>query len=253
MSTQDLAAKVLWRARDAKGRTVGLRFRAGDIRARGYGASDAIVFGEIFGTEDAYRRDVLVPMMRGGTVVEIGAHKGYFTVLAASVAERVLVFEPDQNNYAALQKNVALNGGGNVTAIPKAVSDTAGTRTFTVSGITDARHTFFPSEFSGQGKTVEVECTTLADILEEYRLASVDVLKLDCEGSEYDVLLSCAPETMRRIRRIALEMHESPEIGHQAAELVEFLESQGFEGEVYDEHDRPGLRTSMGQFVRAAP
>jgi FkbM family methyltransferase len=252
MDMRHLVAKVRWRALDAKGRTVGLRFRANGIRATGYGASDAYVFNEIFGTEDAYRRDALVPMMRGGTVVEIGAHKGYFTLLAASVAERVLVFEPDARNFAALQKNLALNGGGNVTAVPKAVSSTSGTRTFTVSSITDARHTFFPSDFSGTGKAVEVECTTLTDIIEGHRLESVDVLKLDCEGSEYDVLLGCDRDTIRRIRGIVLEVHESLEIGHRAAELIEFLESHGFTSEMYDEQHRAGLHTAMGLFRAAS-
>jgi FkbM family methyltransferase len=252
MDARQLAGKVRWRAKDAIGRTVGLRLRADGIRAKGYGASDAYVFDEIFGAEDSYRRHVLVPLMRGGTVVEIGAHKGYFTVLAASVADKVVVFEPDDVNFAALQKNVALNGGDNVTAVPKAVSASAGRRTFTVSQITDARHTFFPSDFSGEGRAVEVECTTLADIIEDYRLESVHMLKLDCEGSEYDVLLSCDAETMQRVRGVVLELHESAEIGHTSAELISFLESYGFEGEVYDVQERAGLRTCMGLFVRPA-
>lgn len=251
MTVKDLAHKARWRARDAVAKTVGLRLRADGIRARGHSASDAYVFDEIFGSEDAYRRDELVPLMRAGTVVEVGAHKGYFTVMAAAVATRVLVFEPDGDNFGFLQQNVALNGFDNVTAVQEAVSDRAGTRVFTVSSETDARHTFFPTEFSGQGRTVEVQCTTLADVVRDYSVGAIDVLKLDCEGSEYDVLLGCDDDTMKRIQHVVLEVHESPVVGHTADELVDFLSSHGLRGELYDEHVRGDLRTRMGWFSRS--
>ncbi|HEY0510023.1 MAG TPA: FkbM family methyltransferase [Blastococcus sp.] len=247
---RERASRARWQATDVLGRTVGIRLRSRGIKAIGHSASDAFVFHEIFGAEDAYRRDILVPLMRGGTVVEIGAHKGYFTALAASVAARVLVFEPDERNYRYLQETVALNKATNVTALSQAVAAEAGTKAFTVSAFTDARHTFFPSQFSGQGRTVQVECTTLPDVLREHAVEVVDVLKLDCEGSEYDVLLGCGADTMARIRCIALEMHESEGIGHTAAEMVGFLESHGFTGDVYDHQQRGDVQTCMGLFTR---
>lgn len=245
----------IWRtkqqARTGVGRTVGLRFSARGLRARGHSHSDYHVFHEIFGAEDSYSLDRLLPLLRGGTVVEIGAHKGYFTVLAASVAERVLVFEPDETNYRYLLQNVALNGQRNVTAVQEAVADEAGTRTFSVSGITDARHTFFPSHYSGSGRQVEVRCTTLPDALRRHRVEKVDVLKLDCEGSEYEALFGCDAETLSRIGCIVFEVHESARIAHTEADLVAFLESHGFTGEMYDEHQREDVRTAMGFFTRA--
>src|SRR5690349_1444458 len=120
----------IWRtkqqARTGIGRTVGLRFSAQGLRARGHSHSDYHVFHEIFGGEDSYRLTELLPRMRGGTVVEIGAHKGYFTVLAASVAQRVLVFEPEQTNFRFLVGNVALNGQRNVTAVQEAIAGETG-------------------------------------------------------------------------------------------------------------------------------
>ncbi len=119
---------------------------------------------EIFGWEDAYRLDDVLPLMKGGTVVEVGAHKGYFTILAAAHAERVLVFEPDVKNHGYILRNVELNQQRNVTAVQAAVADASEVRQFTVSSKTAARHTFYGSKFSGAGETVDVRCVTLTQI-----------------------------------------------------------------------------------------
>ncbi len=65
-------------------------------------SSDCYVFNEIFGKEDAYRRDRIAPLIREGVVVEVGAHKGFFTLLAATQAKKVIAFEPDQENFRYL-------------------------------------------------------------------------------------------------------------------------------------------------------
>lgn len=252
MPAPTIKDKLAWRAKDMYWGRVGISFAAGPLKGVGHSASDECVWQEIFGDEDAYRRDITTPMMRGGVVVEVGAHKGYFTVLAASVAQRVLVFEPDETNHRYLLQNVQVNGCTNVTVFRQAMADAEGTRTFMVSELTDARHTFFPTAFSGPGKSQEVSCTTLAAALSKHNVDTVDVLKLDCEGSEYDVLLTADADTLAKIKNIAVEIHESPAHGHSSAELVDFLESHGFSSELYDEHQRDDLRTSMGIFRRTA-
>ncbi|CAA9356785.1 MAG: Methyltransferase, FkbM family [uncultured Frankineae bacterium] len=229
-------------------RRAGLELSARGLRACGVSTSDKHVFGEIFGDEDAYRLDVVVPLMRGGTVVEVGAHKGYFTVLAGSAADRVVVFEPTERNYEYVLRNVALNGLTNVTAVQAAVSDTAGVKPFTLSAVNDARHTFFSTRYSGSGTTVEVRCVTLPEALEEHGVEHVDLLKLDCEGSEYDALLSCDAPVLARIDHIVAELHESRTIPHTRSDLISHLARHGFTAELYDEHVRGDLRTCMAFF-----
>ena len=50
------------------------------------------------------------------------------------------------------------------------------------------------------------------------------LLKLDCEGAEYDILFSAAPLELSRVREIRMEYHSGPD-----AELRTYLESAGFE------------------------
>ena len=45
-------------------------------------------------------------------------------------------------------------------------------------------------------------------------------------------------------------MHESAQIQHKEGDLVSFLESHGFTGEMYDDHQRADVRTAMGFFTR---
>ena len=50
---------------------------------------------------------------RGGTMVDVGANWGYFTLLAAAVSDqegRVISLEPDPRHFDALEANVRLNG-----------------------------------------------------------------------------------------------------------------------------------------------
>ena len=69
--------------------------------------------------------------------------------------------------------------------------------------------------------------TTLDELLRRLGVARCDLLKLDCEGAEYEILYGASEETLRAIDAITAEYH----VGlneHTVAELVRFLESRGF-------------------------
>ncbi len=127
-----------------------------------------------------------------------------------------------------------------------------GSRAFTVSSRTAARHTFFPSSYSGPGREVDVECTTLPELLDELRISRVDLLKIDTEGAEYDILLTCDPATLARVQAIAVEIHETDGIPHTRDELVRHLTSAGFVADIYEDRSkaRGRLRIAMGLFTR---
>src|SRR5262249_26777278 len=66
---------------------------------------------------------------KGGSVADVGANWGYFTLVAASAVGStgsVLAFEPDPRQFAALSHNVALNAFQCVTAEQAAVSNAGG-------------------------------------------------------------------------------------------------------------------------------
>jgi FkbM family methyltransferase len=79
--------------------------------------------------EPATTAVVMAVVREGDTVVDVGAHWGYFALLAASLCGqrgRVVAFEPHPRNFALLKKNLEANGLTQVEAVQKAVSNRAG-------------------------------------------------------------------------------------------------------------------------------
>lgn len=158
-------------------------------------------------------------------VVDIGANIGTFSVYAAKMcgAAKVISFEPFPDNYNLLSKNVTQNQLRNVTCVNKAVAGSRDGRTMRLDAVDPGSH----SLVMGSSKdTVAVECCTLDDVFERFSLAKIDYLKMDCEGSEYEILGS-ATSRLHQIHRISMETHT---VGNRKAEDIEkLLREHGFE------------------------
>jgi FkbM family methyltransferase len=118
----------------------------------------------------------------GMTVLDIGAHVGYYTCLAGSlVGSRGLVvaFEPNPRNFELLLANVWRNGLTNVVCYPWAVSDRSAFIPLYLATDNSGDHRVFPTE---DRETVGVRAVSL-DQLEVLR-PPVDVVKIDVQGAE---------------------------------------------------------------------
>jgi hypothetical protein len=73
---------------------------------------------------------------------------------------------------------------------------------------------------------IAIECVPLDEVLSEKKVCNL--LKLDCEGSEYEILYRSSPETIRKIRRVAGEYHEVDSDDKNGMVLCKFLEQNGF-------------------------
>lgn len=160
------------------------------------------------------------------TIVDIGAHIGVFTVLAARSAThgKVFSFEPMPENYRVLQENIRLNGLENVTSFNVAVASRDGQRDFFVDRNDEAGHSLIRKE---ESDVTRVDTISLATFLEDQGVDVIDFLKADCEGAEYEILLNLPPQVLERIRRISMECHVRPGIGSSSI-LKRHLESNGF-------------------------
>lgn len=73
----------------------------------------------------------------------------------------------------------------------------------------------------GIAETITVECVSLQAFIDEHLPgATIDILKIDCEGSEVDVLRTLKPETLRRIRYICGEYHTN-RLAHAVQTMLE--------------------------------
>jgi FkbM family methyltransferase len=138
---------------------------------------------------------------RSRTTIDVGAHVGYYALLAAHAnpAGRVIAFEPVRVTRARLTRNVALNDVGNVVVEPTAVASASGRCRFHVP-LGDGIPSHAGMLAGGEGtRPIEVESVALDDYVRAHALAAVDLVKLDVECSEPAVLAGMG-ETLARDR-----------------------------------------------------
>jgi FkbM family methyltransferase len=158
------------------------------------------------------------------SVVDVGAHVGTFTVWAARRAPkaRILAVEPNPRTFALLQQNIRDNGLENrVTAVNAAVAGEEGSGTLEL-----VDHSLGTRLARAAPGSVAVELVTIESLLAKAAMDNVDMLKIDCEGMEYEVFGSMSRRQLSRIAMVACEYH--PEPGHAVAELDALLERAGF-------------------------
>src|SRR5262245_52408989 len=119
----------------------------------------------------------------GMTVIDGGAHVGYFTCQAALLAGPrglVLAFEPAPRNFELLRVNVWRNGFTNVVCFPWALGAQPGLAELRLSDRNTGDHTLHGDDSSRS--SVPVRVAALDGILA--MRPPVDVVKLDVQGSE---------------------------------------------------------------------
>lgn len=198
----DLYVRALYRKGDG---TAVLRTRDGlDITIR-QNLWDARIVREMF-FDKPYIRVVRLPP--NPTVVDIGGYIGDFSLYAVKYlnARRVIVYEPTVENFEILKQNIQSNNyGDRIIAVNKAVSDS---REVTLNVQRDTSEEVHVSAYWYRGSEQRrLPAVTPSDLFRMHQLDSVDLLKIDCEGGEYDILPAVPDHLFARIRNIVFEYH----------------------------------------------
>ncbi|MFA6551664.1 MAG: FkbM family methyltransferase, partial [Patescibacteria group bacterium] len=117
----------------------------------------------------------------GMTVVDIGAHIGYYTSLFAKLVGpqgRVYAFEADSDNFKILKKNTERRR--NVVLVPQAVSDHSGFIKFYKIKNSTGCHSVIPTDNADE---ISVPAVSLDDFVSQRDL-NVNAIKIDIEGGE---------------------------------------------------------------------
>ncbi|MCL4365000.1 MAG: FkbM family methyltransferase [Candidatus Marsarchaeota archaeon] len=170
---------------------VEIRFRGQELKFSSWSGSNLTAYDmEYKPWRTAFRKENVdylrhYDLKQGDVVIDAGGYKGTFAVYAAkAVGEsgRVIVFEPDSENYKMLQKNIELNGLINVTLIHKALWGETDRLLF------NDKHTAGSSFFGGSFNTREIDAVSLDEELKKLAVTRVDFIKMDIEGSEIQAL-----------------------------------------------------------------
>jgi FkbM family methyltransferase len=156
--------------------------------------------------------------VKGKVVVDIGANVGdtamYF---ALKGAKHVYAFEPFPYSYGLLCKNIKANGfEGLITP----VNEGCGGRPSYLD-IPEDYESHGSSELKSFRKGRKVKVSSLSDVVERFRIKDA-VLKMDCEGCEYGIVLDSDGKTLGSFSEMAIEAH------HGYLNLERKLRASGF-------------------------
>lgn len=194
-----------------------------------------MVFKEIF-MSDFYRIRKLVSLLpENPVIVDIGGNAGYFSMMLFSQlnAARVFAYEPIFENYKLFQDNVSRNSimTGKVSVFNMAVTGTP-IEEISIYKEVENNNSVTASVFNDFSKdnfnVIKVKAITLEQILTSNKIEKVDLLKLDCEGSEYPIIYESPKQVWDKVKMIYMEDHplDKDKRNHHAA--VNFLQSLGF-------------------------
>ncbi len=192
------------------------------LRVLTSGSQDAATLAVVF----AKREYGAVP--EDAVLVDLGANIGAFSLYAAASTQRSVVYayEPEPRNFALLKRNIALNGmEGRISPVQSAVTGQVERRRLYLSR--SPLHSLYPGA-RGQ-ESIEVPCIGMAELFERHELDTIDFLKIDCEGAEFEILYGTPAHRLRNIGAIRMEVNVANLPGRSFGELQRFLATHGFE------------------------
>ena len=171
------------------------------------------------------QRAIVASLRAGMVFYDLGANVGFFSLLAAryvGTAGHVYAFEPLARNLEYLNRHIELNGVSNITVVPKAVADRAGTAGFAVRDHST-------SHLCDAGE-VKVEVTTLDSFCMQQGVRPPDIVKVDIEGAEIAMLRGGARCLAERTPVVFMSVH-SEALYAQLFDLIDpFYRAEALDG-----------------------
>lgn len=125
-------------------------------------------------------------------VIDMGGGIGDFSISISTRVKKVFSFEMDKKRHEIMRKNIAINNCKNITAICKKVR-------------------------------------SLDYIFRQMKVEKCDLLKIDCEGCEYEIFKNCSKGTFKKIKQIIMEVHLfNNKMNHAYKKLKKTLRANNF-------------------------
>ena len=181
-------------------------------------------------------------LCNGATVFDIGAHVGYYTVLASrlvSSAGSVHCFEPMPHLFERLEANVSLNFHENVIMNNKALSSEEGVLSLYPANTNNSGNSSIIQRTDTDTVPLKVDATTIDAYVTKNYIEQIDLIKIDVEGAELYVLQG-GIQTLQKYRPDVI-CEVFPELlykaGSSVEQLRELFEGLGYQGYIITEAD----------------
>ena len=204
-----------------KGNIIKVRFRVGRRVLEAYVPDDKMwgaVKDILLNREYEYLPEFELCNFTGDIIVDVGAHVGLFSIVSSVFARKIIAIEPHPVNFHLLIVNLLVNNIHNVVPLNRALWVNR-----TRLKLFEGNHTGAHSLIGGSDRFEEVETITLEEIVNSY--GSIDLLKIDVEGAEFEIFNHTDVGLLKRIRMMVAEIH----LQHgDLSSIVEKLRSAGF-------------------------
>lgn len=192
------------------------------------------VFREIF-MEDFYDvRNLLRKLPSKPVVIDIGANAGFFNILLLSKIKeaRIFAYEPMASNIRYFSKTIADNPVLKQVKLEQVAVTGQPVDYLELYTADTSDETVVSSVFSDFDKLnntkIRVPAKSLGGIIAENGLQQVDILKLDCEGSEYDIIYNTEKEVFKKVKMMVIEVHEIDAERYNLKALTGYLGALGY-------------------------
>ncbi len=144
---------------------------------------------------------------RNDVVLDIGANIGCVSIFLAKKypKTKIYAFEAHPVNYQSLIHNIKINDVHNIVAFNKAVFSESN-KVLMIS--LDEKNTGASSCFINKGgKELSVPTISLDDIINDFNITELKLLKIDCEGAEFDIIEGSKKLKDLKIDTLGMEVH----------------------------------------------
>lgn len=187
---------------------------------------DALTVAEMF-TDNCYISGITLPP--NPVVIDIGGFVGDFALYAVKHlnASKVIVCEPSPKNWKLLLRNIANNNyEDRIVPVNKAVTD--GGDVMMNLDAPDEAQCMVSAHYHSDQPLSTVPGISLSQLMMEYGIDTVDMLKIDCEGGEYAIFESTPSHVFQRIRTIVFEYHAIDDWAAKLEQAKRRLSNEGY-------------------------
>ncbi|MDQ3536085.1 MAG: FkbM family methyltransferase [Bacteroidota bacterium] len=187
-------------------------------------AFDEVFLREVYKSEN-------ITLNAKPVIFDIGANVGYFSLYmyASFPLAQIIAFEPVPSNFILLAHHKEKNNLDNLKLDKRAVVGDSNSANISYNSNVNFSVGASILERNSSDKTITVEALTIPNIFKEYKIDHCDLLKVDCEGAEYNIIYNCPSTYFNKISNIVIEVHKwVPENIGTIKELISFLEGENF-------------------------
>ena len=184
-------------------------------------------------------------------VLDVGSHVGAFAANLATARDDVHIecYEPSPDTAAYLQRNVDQNAlSGRIRVYECAMAGAEGTALLddnsgasVHNGLVRSDHRLVDGDDAAGARAIVTVSTTTFDKALADAPAPFDVVKMDCEGGEYELVYASSPQSWASVQRVVMEYH--PVAGESWDRLSAWFAGVGL-NVVRHKSDSPGLGTA---------